>query len=511
MKNRKSRLWQIKTKVFALAVVVLVLLLTTGGSVAQEKVGPGFTYQGFLKDSGNPANGTYDFEFRLYDAASGGTLMGGPEMADDVAVADGLFTVLLDFGTETFAGNARWLEIGVRPGASTGAYTILTPRQGLTSVPYAAYAERAPWPGRVQVPADNATSTVDAGGGDDVGEHTSITVGQDGLGLISYYDATNGDLKVAHCNDLACTGVTVSTPDSTGDVGQDTSVTIGADGLGLISYYDATNGDLKVAHCNDVACTSAVTTTLDSAGDVGWHTSIIIGIDGLGLISYYDSTNDDLKVAHCENAACTGVTVNTPYSSGDVGRYSSVAIGPGGLPVIATYYADSPLLMVVTCDTLDCDGYWQVKFIESADVRHVSMAIGVDERPLISYYDYTNGDLKVAHCDDAYCSSSTVTTLDDSPANAGLYTSVTIGSDGLGLISYYDATNGDLKVAHCLDVACAGVELRTLDSTGDAGEYSAVTIGSDGLPLISYHDATNGDLKVAHCANAFCQPYFRRR
>ena len=53
--------------------------------------------------------------------------------------------------------------------------------------------------------------------------------------------------------------------------------------------------------------------------------------------------------------------------------------------------------------------------------------------------------------------------------------------------------------------------ITTLDATGDVGEYTSFTIGADGLGLISYWDATNDDLKVAHCENAFCAPYFRRR
>ena len=75
-------------------------------------------------------------------------------------------------------------------------------------------------------------------------------------------------------------------------------------GLGLISYYDASNEDLKVAHCSNTNCTAATTSTLDEPGDVGWLTSVTIGADGLGLISYFDFTNEDLKVAHCENAFC---------------------------------------------------------------------------------------------------------------------------------------------------------------------------------------------------------------
>jgi len=86
-----------------------------------------------------------------------------------------------------------------------------------------------------------------------------------------------------------------------------------------------------------------------------------------------------------------------------------------------------------------------------------------------------------------------------------------LGADGRGLISSYDETNGDLKVAHCADSACTSATLTTVDRAGNVGQYSAVTIGTDGLALISYYDETNSDLKVAHCSNLFCVPYHRRR
>ena len=56
-----------------------------------------------------------------------------------------------------------------------------------------------------------------------------------------------------------------------------------------------------------------------------------------------------------------------------------------------------------------------------------------------------------------------------------------------------------------------GFAFTTLDGSGNVGQYSSVTIGTDGLALISYYDATNADLKVAHCSNLFCLPYHRRR
>src|SRR5437868_5048075 len=77
-------------------------------------VGSAFTYQGRLSASGSPANGQYDLQFTLYDAASGGNQVGSPVVVISQTVGDGLFTVQLDFGSSAFDGSTRWLELAVR-------------------------------------------------------------------------------------------------------------------------------------------------------------------------------------------------------------------------------------------------------------------------------------------------------------------------------------------------------------------------------------------------------------
>jgi hypothetical protein len=50
-----------------------------------------------------------------------------------------------------------------------------------------------------------------------------------------------------------------------------------------------------------------------------------------------------------------------------------------------------------------------------------------------------------------------------------------------------------------------------LGGASNLGEFTSVTIGADGLGLISFYDFMTDDLKVAHCANTFCVDYLRRR
>ena len=119
-----------------------------------------FTYQGRLSDGTNPANGSYDFRFQVYNADS--AVVAGPLTNAPVGVTNGLFTVTLDFGAGVFDGGARSLEIGVRTNGDTHAYTVLSPRQTLTSVPYAIQALNAATAAGLTapMPATNLAGTI---------------------------------------------------------------------------------------------------------------------------------------------------------------------------------------------------------------------------------------------------------------------------------------------------------------------------------------------------------------
>ncbi len=124
--------------------VLLTACLMQATVALAAPIGSSFTYQGELQDNGAPASGTYDLQAELFDAASGGTMVGGPIIAEDVIVNDGVFSVELDFGASPFLGDLVWLEIGVRDGASGGGFTGLLPRQKITPAPYAQLADRVP-------------------------------------------------------------------------------------------------------------------------------------------------------------------------------------------------------------------------------------------------------------------------------------------------------------------------------------------------------------------------------
>jgi hypothetical protein len=89
------------------------------------------TYQGRLDDNGVAVDGMAALSFTVWDAPTGGSLVGGPYLFVNHPVEDGLFTVTLDIDPEVLRNGGEFLEVAVN-------FTTLAPRQRLTSAPFSA-------------------------------------------------------------------------------------------------------------------------------------------------------------------------------------------------------------------------------------------------------------------------------------------------------------------------------------------------------------------------------------
>src|SRR3990172_10415920 len=177
-------------------------------------------------------------------------------------------------------------------------------------------------------PNPNTKTVVDRVG--DVGEYPSVRLDSAGNPVISYYDISKGNLKVAHCKRPDCRARTITSPDTSGDVGRWSSLALDANGHPIVSYYDASNGDLKILHCNDPDCSGGdeSITVPDTFPSVNFNdemvdcTSLRLDVNDYPVVAYFDAwENRDLRVLHCNDPNCSGGNENltAPDTNGWVG------------------------------------------------------------------------------------------------------------------------------------------------------------------------------------------------
>ncbi len=125
---------------FALIAWILLSVVATNAIAVPQTTA--FTYQGQLNAGGIlPSGQTFQFTFALYDAVTGGTVVGSPILRAILISNGGLFTTDLDFGP-IFNGTQFWLEIKV--GTTVATEQTLASRQPINVAPVAQYALNSP-------------------------------------------------------------------------------------------------------------------------------------------------------------------------------------------------------------------------------------------------------------------------------------------------------------------------------------------------------------------------------
>jgi Calx-beta domain len=308
-------------------------------------------------------------------------------------------------------------------------------------------------------------TTLDSAG--EVGRYSDVALRADRRGFVAYSDETNARLKVASCQDVACTSALIGIVDPGGPF-DSIAVAIGASGRPIVAYRQRTIRSIKVAHCADVDCTAADIVTLEPDGVFSAGADLVIGADGLPVVAYADgsATADVIKVAHCEDAGCLTRTV-TEYPDVVSGSSPALALGADGRVVFASKHAV---------------------------------------------------DLRVGHCSNAACTAATFTRLNgtSSPSFVLAYSSpsLELGGDGRIALVFVRSEQGFpfpppavfLELRRCADVACTGLGPNTLP-LAFGGTLPLIGMAPGDRPVIAQYGGEGAGglrLTVRRCTTPAC-------
>ena len=199
--------------------------------------------------------------------------------------------------------------------------------------------------------------------------------------------------------------------------------------------------------------------SVNGSTDLGAFVSIDVDDANLPSFAYYDYTNRQPRLA-------------------------DVLTSPWTLFGIDALYAHLDENYLYQLGLEDCDiGFWTSLQIDESGYDNVAY---YDDCALAQEAQFTRLDWTF----DALAWSETI-------ASQGWYSS--LGRDGSGAlcVAWYDASSADLDFGCSTDGGFTWSS-ETVDSAGAVGEGAALAFDSKGDPWIAYYDATHGNLKVAH-------------
>jgi hypothetical protein len=221
---------------FTLSTVAMVVGLAQP-QVVQATTPKIIYYQGKISktsDGTNIANGSYSMQFKIYSASSSGSLLwtetwDGTSGTAQVTFVNGLFSVALgtytSLSTVDFSTGSLYLTANFNPGA--GYDGEMSPRQQLTSTPFAISANGVSGDGTINTTVSSATALTVANTGANYGFQVDTSTASSATGI---------KIKSA----AAAGGAALSVISS----GTDENLTIDAKGAGTISLGATSTGNL---------------------------------------------------------------------------------------------------------------------------------------------------------------------------------------------------------------------------------------------------------------------------
>ena len=344
-----------------------------------------------------------------------------------------------------------------------------------------------------------------------VGEYAALALDQYDHPYISYFDAYNRALKVAYCNGNTAYCATPANwvlqmfdqpvldegrkETIPPNIGMASSIDIDTDNRVHISYYDPVNQVLKYIRWNGFQWPNCLANAdhcqsvrVDTRYDVGFWSSIAVDSNDVPHIAYFSEQYDDMKYATIVSGAWKNYTLD---DAGNVGAFTSIAIDSLDRPHISYRDRDKGVLKYIVRDT---GGNWSNPVIidNYANVGwYTSIAIKPGTNvPCISYYDYTNRNLKYACKSDGWKVITLTSILEppDQVKHEGMFTSLAFDAYGYANISYFSEGEGYLKHAKEGPKTWSRTVVNAYAGwyAGDVGLYTSLVLDANDVPYISY-------------------------
>lgn len=316
-----------------------------------------------------------------------------------------------------------------------------------------------------------------------------LTSGCEGLACVALSCDEGYELSAGACAPSAPTAWHLATVDMSARVGYWNSIAVDDAGHPHIAYWDGTNGALKYAHFSGLAWE---TETVDE-GDVGWFASLALDSMGRPHIAYQDHRNRHLKCARWTDEMWQIEIVD---STGSTGESPSIAIDASDVVHVA-YDGDSRSLRHALWNGTN----WTIEIVSVSD-EGTSLALDSSGRPRIVFRD--NGDLRYASWDGSTWMIEDVAPTSTAAANARAFALALDPSDHPSIALFSTDLEPETDDDDLVFVRWNGAswDSQTVDSPGRIGDSPAIRFNSAGVPFVSYFDQSNGNLKVASLAGS---------